>query len=298
MRVTYKALAAIGITVLFWASAFAGIRAALSAYSPGHLALLRLLVASVVLAGYAAYTRMRLPEKRDLPAMLLLGALGFAVYHVALNYGEQTVTAGAASFLIATAPVFVAILAVVFLGERFTMWGWLGILVSLAGAGLIAFAEAGGMRLDRGAWLVLLAALVAAVYIVLQKSYLKKYRPLELTTYTIWAGTLLLLVFLPGFISSIQTAPMEATLSVIYLGIFPTALAYVTYAYVLSQMEASVAGSLLYLVPVLAVPIAWVWLGELPNPMAVIGGLIALAGVILVNRYGGSDRTVSGRKAV
>ena len=117
--------AALVITTAFWASAFAGIRAGLDAYGPGQVALFRFLVA------YAALTRMRLPERRDLPAVLLAGLLAFAVYHLALNYEEVTVSAGSASILIATAPVFTALLAVAFLGERLRFLGWVGMGVSI-----------------------------------------------------------------------------------------------------------------------------------------------------------------------
>jgi len=99
-----RVLLALGATVFFWASAYAGIRASLEAFGPGQVALARLLVASVVLVLYALVKRLRLPETKDLPATLISGFLAFAVYHVALNYGEITVSAGAAGVLIATAP--------------------------------------------------------------------------------------------------------------------------------------------------------------------------------------------------
>ena len=124
---------ALGITVFFWAAAFAGIRVGLRSYGPGELALLRLLVASITLAAIAAFVRMRLPEVRDLPAILLAGFLAFALYHVALNFGERTVSAGAASLLINTAPIFTALLATAFAGERLRAIGWIGMVVSFLG---------------------------------------------------------------------------------------------------------------------------------------------------------------------
>jgi drug/metabolite transporter (DMT)-like permease len=275
---------ALGTTVFLWASAYAGIRVGLEAFGPGQVALARLLIASIVLALYAVAARMRLPEVKDLPAIFFSGLLAFTVYHVALNYGEITVSAGAAGVLIATAPVFTVLLAVAFLGERLRPLGWTGMAVSFLGVTLISLEEGERLVLDIGAFPILLAAVCVSVYFVFQKPYLGKYGALAFTTYAIWAGTLLALVYLPGLLTQAVAAPSGTTLTLVYIGVFPTAVAYVTYAYAMSRMDASAAVSFLYLVPVLAYLIAWVWLGEVPTLLSVIASVVTLAGILLVNR--------------
>jgi drug/metabolite transporter (DMT)-like permease len=279
-------VAALTGTVFLWASSYSAIRVGLDTFGPGQVALARLAVASLVLAPYALAARMRLPDKRDLPAVVLCGFLAFGVYHVVLNYGQITVSAGAASILIGTAPIFTALWATAFLGEHLRAWGWVGLAMGLFGATLVSVGEGGGFGLDPGALLVLLAAICVSVYFVLQKPYLAKYGALPFTTYAIWVGTLISLFFLPGLVAQAGAASAGSLVSMLYLGVFPTALGYVTYAYAFSRMPASRAVSFLYLIPVMAYLIAWVWLGEVPATLSVVGGGVALSGVVIVNTLG------------
>lgn len=290
-----KTWLSLSATLLLWASAFAGIRegmritaeGALGAdgYGPGEVALLRFATASAVLVVLAVLTRMRLPGARDIPGIALAGVVGITIYHVALNFGEQTVSSGAAALLISAGPVFVALLSIVFLGERLGPVGWLGIGVAFAGVAIISV-SGGGLTFSAGALLVLLSALSTAAYFVLTKRLLRHYTPFEFTSYSIWAGTIPMLVFAPGFLAQAQHAAPSATWAVIYLGVFPGAIAYVLSNYALARMPASLMTTFLYLSPVLAAIIAWFWRGEVPTVLTIVGGVVAIAGVVLVQTWG------------
>ncbi|MBG7617376.1 MAG: EamA family transporter [Chloroflexi bacterium] len=281
-----RTIMALGIAIIFWASAFSGIRAALEDFSPGPMALFRFGVASLVLLAIVLLRGMPLLAKKDVPFFLVLGFLGISVYHVALNYGEITVTAGSASLLIGSAPIFTVILAKIFLKEKLSLRGWVGIIVSFGGIALISLGEGEGYAIDAGALLILLAAICVSIFFVFQKFLHNRYSPFQITTYSIWAGTMFLLVFLPGLIDEMANASSANILTVVYLGVFPAALAYMVWNYALSKVPASILASVLNITPVLAIFIGWVWLDEVPTMLAIVGGVAAITGVVIVNRYG------------
>ena len=292
-----KAYVALGFALVVWASAFAGIRAGLRSYAPSHLALFRYLIASTVLAIYARFAYFRRPAWKDIPGLLVAGSLGITIYNLALNYGETRVTAGSASLLISSTPIWAALLAMLILRERLTLAGWLGVLLSFAGVALIASGEGHGLHFPWQTLIILCAALAWGMYIVIQKHFLGRYSALEFTSYSVWAGTLLMVPFGGGLVHAIRQAPWTGTIAVLYLGIFPAALASFAWAYALSHGPAGRMASFLYFVPVFATLIAWLWLGEVPRVVSLAGGAIAVAGVIVVNLWGkrslGFSRDVS-----
>jgi len=258
----------------------------LQSYAPEQMALLRYLTASAVLLLIAINNRTPLPRRKDLVSLAVLGALGITLYNITLNKGEHDTPAAVASLIIASAPIFVAIFAKAFLKEKLSQWAWIGIAVCFSGVAIIAFGAGGHWELSLSALLILVAAVSQSLYTTFQKPLLRAYTPLQFTTYAICAGTIFLLPFFPDLINQVGKATPSATLAVVYMGVFPGALGYVCWSYVLSRLTASRAGVFLYVVPPTAAIIAWVWLGEIPTILTIIGGVLVLCGVIVVNTFG------------
>lgn len=176
--------------------------------------------------------KFRLPDKRDLLQIVILGWIGITVYHICVTYGQLTVSAGTAGMLIGSAPIFTTILAVIILKETLGKIGWIGLFIGFTGILLIALGTGDSTySISPGVVLVLIAALATSIFFVYQKPLFKRYRPIELTAYFTWVGMIPLLFFAPGLLGEIQNATIEAHLSAIYIGIFPTGIAYLTLGY-------------------------------------------------------------------
>lgn len=215
--------------------------------------------------------------------MFLSGAVGIAVYNACLNVGELTVPSGVASLLVNTAPIWTSLFAAAVLRERPTALVWTGTAVAFSGVALIALGGEESIRFGQGAVLILGSALAHSLYIILQKPMLKKYGVVTATSMAVWTGTLCLLPFAGGLWEAVRSAPPSATAIIVYLGIGPAAVAYLTWGSVLDRLPASRAASFLYLIPLTAFLIAWIWLGEVPSGRSLLGAAFVLTGVALVN---------------
>ncbi len=277
-----RAWAAAALTVVLWASAFAAIRAALEGFSAVELSVVRLAVASLALAAVAPFMGLRRPRARDLPALVACGATGMAAYQLLLNAGERSVTAGTASLLVSTGPIFVALLASAALHERIEP---IGLAIGFTGALIIALGQDGGLSLSAGALIVLAAALSQAAFFVLQKPLLNRYTPFEVTAYAMWSGTLLLLP-----LGGVPHAGLEPWIAVAILGLGSSAVGFFAWAYACARLPVARVSASLYAVPVVAIAVAFVWLGELPTVASIAGGGVCLLGVGYTTRHRGAAR--------
>lgn len=274
---------AVAVTVVAWASAFPAIRAGLTGFGPAELGALRFAIAAVPAAIYLLLKQRSLPRAGEFWRLAYGGIVFVAGYTLFLNFGELTVSAGAASFIINVSPIITAALAMFFLGERFPALAWIGTLISFAGIGLIAAGEGEGFVIDKGALLIFGGAVCAATSTIVQKPLFKTHQPLVIAAWNMVIGAVTMLVFLPAAVGQMQLASPEALFSAIYLGVVPSLIAYASWAIALSRLPASRASNYLYCIPPVATVMGYVWLGEIPTMLGLIGGAMALGGVIVVN---------------
>ena len=284
-------VAAVAVTLLLWSSAFVAIRYLGDDFSPGALSLGRLLVGAACLGVVALSRGVPRPSRRDLLSIVVIGVLWFGVYNVALNEGERRVDAGTAAMLIQVSPVLIALLAALFLSERFTVFLGIGLALAFGGVALIGLSTSPGSNHDvLGVLLCVLSAVVYSVSVILQKPLMARVQAVHVTWLACTVGALACLPFAGDLVRETADAPASSIAWVVYLGVFPTAIAFTTYAFALTHMSASSLGVTTYLVPPLTIVMGLVFLGEAPPTMAYAGGALALVGVAVARR---KPRTVA-----
>jgi drug/metabolite transporter (DMT)-like permease len=280
-------LVAIAVTLLAWASAFIVIRGVGADFSPGALSLLRLLVGTVLLAVILAFGRRWVkPTTREWLLILGFGVAWFGAYNLALNTAEQALDAGTTAMIVNLAPILVALGAGVFLREGLPKWLAIGAGVAFLGVVLIGIGAGGhdgGIDGIAVLW-ALVAAVTYAAGVLFQKPALKRLPAAQVTWLGCAIGTVACLPFSGQLITQIQQAPVNSILGVVYLGAVPTAIAFSTWAYALSRVPAGQLTISTYIVPPLAIVMGVLFLGELPVPLAIIGGILCLVGVALTRR--------------
>ncbi|WP_308798572.1 DMT family transporter [Agromyces silvae] len=275
----WRVLIATAIVLVLWASAFVGIRFVGDALSPGALALARQVTGTVVLVAIAIWRRPAFPRGRGLVLVVVYGLLWFAGYTLVLNIAERHLDAGTTAMLVNVAPLLVAVVAGIVLREGFPKPLIVGIGVAFTGVLLIAAGGVGPHSEPLGIALGLLAAVLYASGVLVQKVALRTIDPLAATWVGCAVGAVALLPFLPQLGTEIVDAPVSAVIAAVYLGVFPTAVAFLLWAWVLKRGTAGATASATLAVPAIVVLLAWLLLGELPTLLGIVGGALCLAGV-------------------
>jgi drug/metabolite transporter (DMT)-like permease len=283
-----RAVLAASVTIVLWASAFVVIRSSGAHLSPGPMALARVAVATLVLTPFVLRGSARragplLPRGRAILPVVGYGALWFAGYNVALNAAERHVDAGTAALLVNIAPVLIAIGGGVFLREGFSRPLFLGCAVAFGGVALMATGST-GERDSLGIALALVAAVLYASSVIMQKVTLRSIDALRATWLGCLVGTLVTLPFAGELVHEAQGAPFSALLGAAYLGAFPTAVAFTTWAYALTHTDAGALSLTTFLVPGIATLVAWLTINEVPPTLSFVGGALAIVGVLMTRR--------------
>lgn len=277
-------VAAGGVTLVMWASAFVVIRHVAEDVSPGALGAGRLLVAALVVLPLVLRQGWVAPTRREWTLLAVGGVGWFGIYNLALNAGERHVDAGTAAMIIQIGPVIVALLAVPLFGER--MHGWLvaGMVVGFAGVAVIArgsTSEAGASVL--GVVLVLVAAAMYAVGVLTQKVLLRRLGSVQVVFVSFVMGALICLPF-AGDLPAIVADGGAELWWIVYLGVLPTAVAFTTWAYALTHTDAGALSLTTFLVPGIATLLAWFTIDEVPPSLTFAGGALAIVGVLMTRR--------------
>jgi drug/metabolite transporter (DMT)-like permease len=277
--------AALGTTLLLWSSAFVAIRHLGRDVTPGALSLGRLLVASAALSVLLLRSRRSRPSRPDVLLLLVCGAAWFGVYNIALNDSERRIDAATAAMLVQVGPIVVALLAALLLGEHLTRWLLAGIAVAFAGVVVIGTAMQGDAGSDlTGVLLALLAAVTYAIGVVTQKMLLGRLSGIEVVCYACWIGVVVCLPWTGDLVDLVGRGDAADLGWIVYLGLFPTAVAFSFWAFALRHTAAGKQAITTFLVPLITAVMAWLLLDEAPPALAFAGGALCVVGVAMTRR--------------
>ena len=209
---------------------------------------------------------------------------------MSLNAAETLVDAGTAAMLVNVGPILIAIFAGLFLAEGFPPRLVIGSGIAFGGTVVIGLATSDGQAqadAPLGIALCLVAAAAYAAGVTLQKPALARVTALRVTWIACTVGFIATLPFAPTLLDELGDASAASIGWLFYLGAFPTAVAFTTWAYALSRSTAGRLGSTTYLVPPVAIVMAWLILREAPPALAIVGGLLCIGGVIVARSRGG-----------
>jgi drug/metabolite transporter (DMT)-like permease len=278
---TSLAYCAAGLTLVLWSSSYAAISCGLQVFTPGEIALMRFAIATAVLMVPVAMGRIKLPPKQDWALLAFLACFGHFFYQLSLGYSMTRLSAGAAAVVISTVPSVTAVLAMLRLKEHISTRAAFGLGVAFIGTLLVTLGQGHGIHFEPMAFLVFVAVVCSSCYFVFQKPLLARTDAIGFTAASLFVATLLFLPFGTALPAKLVAAPWRQLLSVLYLALFPTVIGFAGWSFALKRAPASRVASFLYLQPLMGCLIAWFWLGEIPTWLTVLGGTLAVVGVVL-----------------
>ena len=271
------------ITIIFWSMAFVYTRLALTYFSAFSLGFLRYFIASLALILIVIVMKLKLPKRSDLKWFLLSGATGFFLYMITFNMGCETVSSATSSVIIAITPIITALFARIFYRDQLKKQQWAAILVCFAGVIVLTVLE-GGFNVNTGVLWLISSSVLLSLYNLMQRQLTKQYTAVQASAFSILAGTLLLSIFLPESVDKVIAAPPIQIVYILILGIFPSAIAYVSWAKAFAKApHTSSVSNYMFVTPLLASILGVIIGHEAIDPSAILGGAIIILGLLLFN---------------
>ncbi|MDR0857584.1 MAG: DMT family transporter [Oscillospiraceae bacterium] len=271
------------VTIVFWSLAYVFTRLALRHFTAFPLGFLRYAAASIALAAIAVPLKLKRPKRGDVKWFLAAGLFGFFLYMLTFNKGSESVTAATGSVIIATVPVITALFARVIYRERLSGFKWFAIAVEFSGVVVLTLLD-GSFSLNPGLLCMFLAAIALSAYNLLQRKLTKSYTALEASAFSIFAGTLMLAVFLPASVPELGAAPPVQLFYVAVLGVFSSAAAYAAWSKAFAKAKnTSSVSNYMFVTPFLTSLLGFAIAGETPAFSTCIGGAVILFGLLIFN---------------
>jgi drug/metabolite transporter (DMT)-like permease len=271
------------MTIIFWSFASVFTRLALRFFTPLSLGFLRYFIASLSLIVFSLFVKIRIPDKNDIKWFVLAGFFGFFSYIIVFNIGCTTVSAATASLMLATVPVITTLLARILFKEKLRTIQYIAIVIEFTGIGVLTLMN-GIFSVNIGLIWLLLASMALSFYNILQRKIIKKYSPIQTAIISMWFGTILLCIFLPGSVVEIKNTPLTQIVYIIILGVFSSAIPYITWTYAFSKTkDVSSVTNYMFITPFLTAILGMVLAQEIPDRPTIIGGIIIMTGLFIYN---------------
>lgn len=275
------------LSVFLWASAFPLTKVAQQQFTSIPLGFLRCTVAAIFLIIIGKCCHIRLPQKKHIPLFFVSGGLGFTGYMITFNTGILTLTSATSSIIVAVTPILTAIVASRIYKEKIKPIGWAAIAAAFIGV-LILLLWEGVFSINVGLiWTVGAAIVFCGYNIMTRKLSAMGYNALEIVTYSMICGAILLGFWAGEGLHQLAGASTSHIIALIYLGALPSATAYFTWGKAMSYAErTSEVTNFMFVTPLLSTIMGFIILHEVPNAGTFIGGAIIIISIVVFNLKG------------